>query len=223
MKRNFKSEVVGKEGVTQESHPELLDLAHCLGIDVGELKDWMYRKDLPTELFDSFISLTKRYRLNPLLGHLDWELLPDTGYEIFITIDGWITLIHQETSFAGITFTQSGETEDGVPLWMECSIYRTNLIQPITVREYYAELKTEHPIWERMPRRMLRHKTLQQCARLAFGIAVPEIKITPTAPMTGMGVETSTATFAVQSLNTNQSTKLLNQKIILKQQLIKSA
>jgi hypothetical protein len=103
--------------------------------------------------------------------------LPDTGYEIFITIDGWITLIHQEPSFVGITFTQSAETEDGIPLWMECTIYRTNLTHPITVCEYYAELKTEHPIWQRMPRRMLRHKTLQQCARLAFGIAVPYINI----------------------------------------------
>ena len=177
MKQNTQSEVVGKPGVTQEPHPELLDLAHLLGVSVGELKDWALKKGLPTELLDSVISLAKRYRLNPLLGHLDWELLPETGYEVFITIDGWITLIHQEPSFTGITFTQSAESQDGVPLWMECTIYRKNLMYPITVREYYAELKTEHPIWQRMPRRMLRHKTLQQCARLAFGIAVPYIKI----------------------------------------------
>jgi hypothetical protein len=180
MKRNVNSEAISKPGAIQEPHPELLDLAHCLGIDLEALKEWVFRIGLPTELLDSVISLAKRYRLNPLLGHLDWEPLPDTGNEVFITIDGWITLIHQEPSFAGITFTQSAETEDGVPLWMECTIYRKNLMHPITVREYYAELKTNRPIWERMPRRMLRHKTLQQCARLAFGIVGSEIHIIET-------------------------------------------
>jgi hypothetical protein len=48
------------------------------------------------------------------------------------------------------------------------------------VRKYYAELKIDHPIWQEMPCRMLRHKTLQQCARLTFGIAVSELKISIT-------------------------------------------
>jgi hypothetical protein len=85
-------------------------------------------------------------------------------------------LIHRQPTFQGIAFNQSPETEDGIPIWMECTIYRSDLTHPVTVREYYAELKTEHPMWSQMPNRMLRHKTLQQCARLAFGIAVPEFK-----------------------------------------------
>ena len=53
-------------------------------------------------------------------------------------------------------------------------IERSDLIHPITVREYFIELKTEHPMRAQKPRRMLRHKTIQQCARLAFGISLPE-------------------------------------------------
>jgi len=53
---------------------------------------------------------------------------------------------------------------------MECSIYRHDRILPITVKEYSAEIKTEHLLWKTMPRRMLRHRALQQCARLAFNI-----------------------------------------------------
>jgi hypothetical protein len=86
-------------------------------------------------------------------------------------------LIHREHTFHGITFDQSSETENGIPIWMECTIFRSDLTHPITVREYYAELKRDHPAWQLMPRRMLRHKTLQQCARLAFGINAPELKI----------------------------------------------
>ena len=35
-------------------------------------------------------------------------------------------------------------------------------------------MKTEHPSWKQMPRRMLRHRVIQQCARMAFGISAPE-------------------------------------------------
>ena len=75
-----------------------------------------------------------------------------------------------------MTFCQSIEMDHGIPIWMECSIYRSDLVQPMTVREYFAELKTDHPIWQQMPRRMMRHKTLQQCARLAFGIHLLELR-----------------------------------------------
>jgi hypothetical protein len=39
---------------------------------------------------------------------------------------------------------------------------------------YLSEVRTDHAIWQQIPRRMLRHKTLQQCARLAFGIHGPQ-------------------------------------------------
>jgi hypothetical protein len=42
------------------------------------------------------------------------------------------------------------------------------------IKEYFEEVKTEHITWTSMPRRMLRHRTIQQCARIAFGISAPE-------------------------------------------------
>jgi hypothetical protein len=56
---------------------------------------------------------------------------------------------------------------------MECAINRTDRNLQITIREYYLEVKTDHESWEKMPRRMLRHRTLSQCARMVFGIALP--------------------------------------------------
>ena len=46
----------------------------------------------------------------------------------------------------------------------------------MVVREYMDEVKTEHSSWLQMPRRMLRHRAIQQCARLAFGISCAEYK-----------------------------------------------
>jgi hypothetical protein len=60
------------------------------------------------------------------------------------------------------------------PVWMECTIHRSDFAVPMTVREYLSEVRTDHAIWDQMPRRMLRHKTFQQCARLAFGIHGPQ-------------------------------------------------
>ena len=153
------------------------EVANTLGIVPQELNHWTKEAVVPKEVLKSILRVAKRYQLNPLLGQIDWELNLDGSYEVYIPIDGWIAMIHREPSFKGLAFSQTTETEDGVPIWMECSIYRADLIQPITVREYYAELKTDHPIWIQMPRRMLRHKTLQQCARLAFGISVPELNL----------------------------------------------
>ncbi|BEI35820.1 hypothetical protein PHIN6_13380 [Polynucleobacter sp. HIN6] len=164
--------------------PLVTEVANALAIASQELSHWAKEAVVPEEVLKLLLRVANRYQLNPLLGQIDWELNLDGSYEVYIPIDGWIAMIHREPSFKGLTFSQATETEEGgVPLWMECSIYRADLIQPITVREYYAELKTEHPIWQQMPRRMLRHKTLQQCARLTFGISVPELKIPITPPM----------------------------------------
>jgi hypothetical protein len=83
-------------------------------------------------------------------------------------------LINQDPQFAGMTFKESSELELGIPLWMECSIYRHDRILPITIKEYSSEIKTEHLLWKTMPRRMLRHRSIQQCARLAFGIHIAD-------------------------------------------------
>lgn len=170
------------------SEPTLIGLVtevtNTLGIAPQELSHWVKEGVVPQSVLKSLLRVAKRYQLNPLVGQIDWEQNLDGSYAVYIPIDGWITMIHREPSFKGLTFSKATETEEGIPIWMECSIYRADLIQPITVREYYAELKTEHPIWMQMPRRMLRHKTLQQCARLAFGISVPELKIPLVPPVT---------------------------------------
>jgi hypothetical protein len=57
---------------------------------------------------------------------------------------------------------------------MGCAIYRNDRVVPIEVKEYLCEIQTEHSIWREMPRRMLRHRVLAQCARLAFGVSVPD-------------------------------------------------
>jgi len=67
-------------------------------------------------------------------------------------------------------FRQSEELVDGVPSWIECTLHRWDRRVPTRVREYYQEVRGASQPWLTHPRRMLRHKALVQCARLAFGV-----------------------------------------------------
>jgi len=88
-------------------------------------------------------------------------------------------MIHRHPAFAGLSFAISPELENGLPIWMECTIYRADQSLPITVRKYLAEVKRESEIWQHMPRRMLRHKTLLQCAKIGLGLVIGEISLNP--------------------------------------------
>jgi hypothetical protein len=68
----------------------------------------------------------------------------------------------------GLVFNQADTLIDGVPEWIECTIHRKDREVPTTVREYLTEVRGENTIWQKMPRRMLRHRALQQCVRLAI-------------------------------------------------------
>ncbi len=153
------------------------DAAKALKIDARELLEWQKASIAPEAVIKSILKTARHWLLNPAVGHIDWNHHPELGYEVFLSIDGWIALIQREPSFRGISFQQSTEMDQGIPIWIECTIYRSDLIAPITIREYFVEIRTDHPVWREMPRRMMRHKSMQQCARLAFGIHLPESKI----------------------------------------------
>jgi hypothetical protein len=50
-----------------------------------------------------------------------------------------------------------------------CIIYRKDRSHPIKVTEWMDECKRNTDPWKVSPKRMLRHKALIQCSRLAFG------------------------------------------------------
>lgn len=150
-------------------------LAAILEIESIELEEWVKSfPQVPTQTFLSLLRLAQRHNLNPLLGEIVLEEHELGNWQAFISMDGWYQILNRQSTYQGITFSTSEETEEDLPVWMECSIYRSDRIQPITVREYFSEVKTEHVVWQKLPRRMLRHRTLQQCARMAFGIHIPE-------------------------------------------------
>ena len=149
--------------------------SQTLNIDPEELQLWLDQY-LGTPLYTQIqlLRMASKYQLDPLSDEI--ALLPsqDHTYQLFITIDGWSKLINHHPQYAGMSLRDSTELIDNIPTWMECTIYRNDRILPIVIKEYFEEVRTTHPSWQQMPRRMLRHRVIQQCARLALGISNPE-------------------------------------------------
>ena len=148
---------------------ELTKAATGLGIDEAELKAWVdLQIDVPAKTILTVLRMMQSLHLDPLLEEIGLAQYEDGQWHVFITIEGCAKLLNQHPQFNGLLFNQANTLIDGVPEWIECSIYRKDREVPTTVREYYIEVKCETAIWQKMPRRILRHRALQQCVRLAM-------------------------------------------------------
>ena len=148
---------------------ELIKAATALGIDETELKAWVdLQIEVPAKTILTLLRMIQSLHLDPLCEEIGFTQYDDGHWQVFITIEGCSKLLNQHPQFNGLVFNQADTLVEGVPEWVECSIYRRDRIMPITVREYLMEVRSEKEIWQKMPRRMLRHRALQQCVRLAI-------------------------------------------------------
>lgn len=163
---------------------EIATCAKHIEVDEEELQAWVdCQIEVPHQTLLHLLRTANAYELDPLKEEV---LLTqyENSWQASISVDGWIKLLHQHPAFSGATFTQSPESSDTQApkdpqhlsnIWMECTIYRSDQVMPTTVREYLSEVQNEGEIWKKMPRRMLRHRVLQQCARLALGYTGPNL------------------------------------------------
>lgn len=148
---------------------ETAKTAKQLDLDENELQAWIdLQVMVPKQTLLALLRLARSNNLDPLQQEVALALYEDSHWQAYITVEGYSKMLNRHPAFDGMSFTQSEETTNGIPIWMECTIYRKDRSNPITVREYFEEIKGEQAIWQKMPRRMLRYKVMQQCARLAI-------------------------------------------------------
>jgi phage recombination protein Bet len=90
------------------------------------------------------------------------------GVLIAVGVDGWSRIVNQHAQFDGMEFEESENLVGGVPSWIRCTIHRRDRRVAMSVKEYLCEAVRVTGAWQSHPRRMLRHKAMVQCARLAF-------------------------------------------------------
>lgn len=178
-------------------------LAELLNYDPEDLKLWLAEyPGLSNRAVVQLLLMATRYRLDPLYDEISL-METASGMSPFITIDGWVKLINSHEQFAGMSLREPSELVMELPAWIECTIYRHDRILPVVVREYMDEVKTEHSSWLQMPRRMLRHRAIQQCARLAFGITGAEAKLN--AQLNGSEIHHTEAIYKAENQEVNPS------------------
>lgn len=126
------------------------------------LKATAFKGDVSNEQMMALLIVADQYGLNPWTKEI--YAFPDrqNGIVPVIGVDGWARIINSHDQFDGMNFEQDAES-------CTCTIYRKDRAHPIQVTEYMAECKRNVGPWQSHPRRMLRHKAMIQCARLAFG------------------------------------------------------
>ena len=112
----------------------------------------------------ALLVIANEFGLNPFTKEI--YAYPDQhkGIVPVVGVDGWIRIINEHPQFDGLEF-------DTTPDAVTCHIYRKDRTRPTSITEYLDECKRSTDPWRNMPRRMLRHKALMQCARVAFGFA----------------------------------------------------
>lgn len=127
--------------------------------------------EVTNEQMLALLVVADQYKLNPFTKEL--YAFPDSnrgGIVPVVSVDGWLRIINERPELESIEFEYGGGDDDDDP-WIACTISRKDRGKPVTVREYMNECRRDTGPWKSHPRRMLRHKVLIQCARVAFGFA----------------------------------------------------
>lgn len=131
---------------------------------VNTLKQTCFKGDTPVTdaQMTALLIVAQQYNLNPFIKEI--FAFPDKGGIVpVVGVDGWARIINSHPEFDGIDFEQDADS-------CTCIIHRKDRAHPTRVTEYMAECKRANmKPWQSHPYRMLRHKALIQCARLAFG------------------------------------------------------
>ncbi len=152
-------QVIRESGLGYDSYVKLITASALRDLSVWTQAD-----------LERLLLTAKQHSLNPLNREIFMlDSGPETPPLIVVGVDGWSKIMNSHPQFAGMQFQESAESSGGIPIWMECEIYRKDRVVPLKVREYFEEVRSDHISWITHPRRMLRHKCMIQCARIAIG------------------------------------------------------
>ncbi|MCT6719470.1 phage recombination protein Bet [Acidovorax sp. K2F] len=129
---------------------------------IDTLKATAFKGQVSDAQMTALLVVANQYMLNPWTKEI--YAFPDknNGIVPVVGVDGWSRIINTHQQFDGIEFEQNDEA-------CTCIIYRKDRTRPIKVTEWMAECRRGTGPWQTHPKRMLRHKAMIQCARLAFG------------------------------------------------------
>lgn len=147
-------------------------LATRLNVDndklLAALKNTVFKGATNEELMVLTV-VANEYNLNPLVKELYAFPAKGGGIVPVVSIDGWLRMVNNHPQMDGME-TEYTQSESGALISCTCRIYRKDRNHPTTATEFLSECKRATDPWK-MEHRMLRHKAIIQCARIAFGFS----------------------------------------------------
>ena len=129
----------------------------------------------------AFLLVCEKYGLDPFLKEIYPTLTQKQGLLPVVSVDGWLRLLHRQDDFDGLSIEFSDEKTTvelvdrmagkyavTAPTKCRVAIHLKNKSYPVTVEEYFAEVVRPTDPWRTHPCRMLRHKAVIQCIRVAY-------------------------------------------------------
>jgi phage recombination protein Bet len=132
------------------------------------LKATVFKSASDEELL-ALVVVANEYGLNPLTKEIYAFPAKGGGIVPVVSVDGWNNLANSHPQMDGMEF-EFEHGDKGELISCTCIIYRKDRSKPIKVTEYLSECKRQTDPWK-MEHRMLRHKALIQCSRVAFGFS----------------------------------------------------
>jgi phage recombination protein Bet len=117
--------------------------------------------------------VAQQHGLNPLTKEIYFMRDKHGNIQAIVGVDGWIKKCNEHPQFDGIEF-EDIPGEDGKLSAIKCRIFRKDRTRTTETTEYMVEcLQKRDKVgpWQTHPNRMLRHRSLIQCSRIAFGFA----------------------------------------------------
>lgn len=128
------------------------------------------KRNATREQLAAFLIVAEKYGLDPFTKEVYAFPAKGGGIVPIVGVDGWCRLINGHKQFDGIRFDYE-DGPDGKLRSVTCSIWRKDLAHAVQVTEYFEECQRGTDPWLKWPRRMLRHKALIQCGRVAFSLS----------------------------------------------------
>lgn len=144
--------------------------------------------EVTDEQMMALLIVADQYGLNPFTKEIFAYPDKQNGIVPVVSVDGWSRIINQHPDMDGLefvyddTWTQDLLGSKPCPASIECVIYRKGRTHPVRIKEFLDETyrppfqgtKNNQPFtingpWQSHTKRMLRHKSLIQCSRIAFG------------------------------------------------------
>jgi phage recombination protein Bet len=126
--------------------------------------------EVTNEQMAMLLHIAEKYDLDPFVKQL-YAFPSEGGIVPIVPIDGWIEMINRHPQFKWMEIEIAPEGTDPDDYWTECIIMRKDRDKPTRIREWLKECYRDTKPWNEMPKRMVRHKAIIQCGRVAFGFS----------------------------------------------------